>query len=250
VELHVELYAGLVRRDGEPVALNRRERTLLFTLAAARRPISRDDLLEELWPDLETQGARNALGVCLHRLRQRLGDPGAVVRSIFGYSLGFAVRVDLWEIEDLLGRIRGAGRPALADRSASAHAFASILAARGPGVRPLTERLSALGARLDAARGELGCRLAADALDRGDADAALAHATAVADADPCDEPARVLAIRAHLRRGDRPSAIREFRSYQRRVSEELGVLPSIELRRLLEERVDASASRTVLAAAV
>jgi DNA-binding SARP family transcriptional activator len=58
-----------------------------------------------------------------------------------------------------------------------------------------------------------------------------------------------LVIRAHLRLGDRPSAIREFRSYQRRVGNELGISPSIELRRLLEERIDTLPPRAAFAAA-
>jgi predicted ATPase len=70
------------------------------------------------------------------------------------------------------------------------------------------------------------------------APAAEALQSLVAEIDPCDEPARELAIRAHMCLGDRASAIREFRSYQRRVDEELGLQPSIELRRLLDERLD------------
>jgi DNA-binding SARP family transcriptional activator len=246
--LRVELFTGIVRRGDQVVSVNQREKSLLYTLALARRPIARDDLLDELWPDLDVKAARNALGVCLHRLRRQIGDADAVVLSTVGYALGSHVCVDLKEAEELV-RSLGFHRPlSCAQRDGAERTFFALLGSPGPRIRALGETFAALQQRLDALRNALASRLAQDAIDRGEAADALLYATPVADLDPCDEPARELAIRAYLALGDRASAIREFRAYARAVGSELGLEPSAQLRRLLVERLDPMAVGTLVQA--
>ena len=84
---------------------------------------------------------------------------------------------------------------------------------------PIERRIAEL--RLDAAM-----VLASDALQRGEGQAALSYADAMIAYDPCDEPAREVAIRAHLQMGDRPAAMRHLRQYQKTLQAELQCDPS------------------------
>jgi len=225
--IRVEVFAGRVVRGEDALGLNPREMALLFTLLSARRPWTSGELHAALWPDAEPEAARNALGVCVHRLRRALGDPRAVLRSATGYSLGPNVSVDLWDAEDLERRLRRTKHVAPSDL-AQGHALLATLASpsRLAGVRLADEALERFTLRAEAIRRDLALRLAEGALRRGDASDALQCAEAVLQADPCDEAACEFAMRAHLLHDDRGSAIREYRAYQRNVSAELDLKPS------------------------
>jgi len=73
--------------DGNVVPLSSgRQRSLLAVLAMSRGvPLSRDQLIEELWGDSQPASAVSALHVHLSKLRERLG--GMLVLSASGYSL-------------------------------------------------------------------------------------------------------------------------------------------------------------------
>jgi len=83
--------------------------------------------------------------------------------------------------------------------------------------------------RMDELRTAFAYRLGADALERGDPDAALSYVIDVIAYDPCDEPAREVAIRAHLANGDRAAALRHYRQYRDVLKMELQVEPSAAL---------------------
>jgi SARP family transcriptional regulator, regulator of embCAB operon len=87
--------------------------------------------------------------------------------------------------------------------------------------------------RVSDLRTAIAHRLADDALVGGDPDAALAYAVDVIANDPCDEPAREIAIRAHLANGDRAEALRNYRQYRDVLRIELQVEPSAGLAALL-----------------
>ena len=73
---------------------------------------------------------------------------------------------------------------------------------------------------------EVAMRLATDALARDGAQDALGLAHEMIAYDPCDEPAREIAIRAYLLLGDRPAAMRHFRQYRETLQSELQCDPS------------------------
>ncbi|HEY9180536.1 MAG TPA: winged helix-turn-helix domain-containing protein, partial [Candidatus Baltobacteraceae bacterium] len=109
--LEIGLTDGSVRCAGRSVALSERELALLFALSLRRETVPRSRLADLLWPELDEYAARNALSVCLHRLRQHLGNDQAIVRTKDGYALHDDVRVDLWEIDRAVSILRS--RPAL-----------------------------------------------------------------------------------------------------------------------------------------
>jgi DNA-binding SARP family transcriptional activator len=95
------------------------------------------------------------------------------------------------------------------------------------------EFVAALERRLLTAARDAADRLAESALARSRPDVALALVRVTLDYDPCDEGARELAIRAHLARNDRASAIREYRDYARALASDLGLAPSFALSSLV-----------------
>ena len=76
------------RRAGDVARVADRELQFLFALARRQAPVHRDALGDMPWPELDGAAARNALKVCVYRVRQRLGRENAVVTSDRGYRLG------------------------------------------------------------------------------------------------------------------------------------------------------------------
>jgi hypothetical protein len=97
--VEIAFFTGEVKILGEPVELPKKERELLFTVAASNGPINGELLCDALWPDSDGDAARNALYVCLHRLRKHARDPRIVQRVDQGYALHPGADVDLWRIE-------------------------------------------------------------------------------------------------------------------------------------------------------
>ena len=231
-EIGIELVTGRVVRGSVPLALADRELALLVAIAVRREALSREALTALLWPELDGGAARNAFHVCLHRLKSRLGDEDAIVRSGAGYRLGAGVRVDLPEIERRSAALRAEAAAGL-DGDAAAALYERLRAARPPKFgewewfEPTERRLCEL-------RATLAQTLAARALAAGRWDDALALCDEMIAYDSCDEPARELAIRAYLGAGDRAAALRHFRQYRATLMRELGCEPSRALFDLLD----------------
>jgi DNA-binding SARP family transcriptional activator/ATP/maltotriose-dependent transcriptional regulator MalT len=230
--LLVELVTGRVLRDGEPVTLAEREHALLVAVAMRPEALARERLTDMLWPDLGESPARNAFHVCLHRLKSRLGDDNAVVRTREGYRLGNDVRVDLWEIDRTVAGLRAADTLD-ARQGAALRALYDGLRATRPAKFEAWEWFEPTERHLRELRCEVAQALAKSALDEGRVQDALALAHEMIAYDPCDEPAREIAIRAYLRSGDRAAALRHFRQYRDTLEAELQCEPSEALAELV-----------------
>lgn len=230
--LALDVLAGRVRVDGAPIRLSGRELELLAALAQRREPTSRARLASMLWPDLDEFAARNALSVLLHRLRSHVRRDDAIERDVDGYRLHADAFVDLWEIERAAGVMRSREHLREGDRALLARALDRLGDERHAVVEGW-EWFSGALRRLDDLRTELAHRLAAEALERGDPDAALGFAARVITFDPCDEPAREIAIRAYLALGDRAGALRQYRQYRELLRTELAAEPSAALTELV-----------------
>ena len=228
----LEILAGRVRVDGAVARLSGREFELLTAIAQRRDSTPRSRLAGMLWPDLDEFAARNALSVCLHRLRAHLGREDAIERDADGYRLHVDAFVDVWEIERAASALRSRERIRENERAALHRAWERLREERHASLErwewfePAVRRMSEL-------RTAIAHRLADDALVSGDPDAALAYAADVIAHDPCDEPAREIAIRAHLANGDRAAALRSYRQYRDVLRVELQVEPSATLASLL-----------------
>jgi DNA-binding SARP family transcriptional activator/ketosteroid isomerase-like protein len=95
---------------GEPFAFKgkapRRPLDLLKALIAFGGNQVQDWVLADaLWPDSDGSAAAQALATTLHRLRRILGNGELVIRQSGTLTLNRALcHIDLWELEDLLGR--------------------------------------------------------------------------------------------------------------------------------------------------
>ncbi len=218
--LAIEIATGRIRRDGETLSLSLKTSELVMALAAAGRPVARDVVVEQLWPEQEPEKARSALKMAVHRARQQIGEPDAILVERGMYALashiktdvhllrGDAARGNLLQLFEQLSH----GRPSHFTAWSWFHQY--------------EDRLIALTTRL-------GLQLAGEALSAGDVDMALRYASVITNMDPCDETAAEVAIRAHLERGDRNQAISQYRRLLRSLREELDVEPSDAVRRLL-----------------
>jgi DNA-binding SARP family transcriptional activator len=230
--LEVQLTTGTVLSAGRQISLSDREFALLVALSLRRETVPRTRLADLLWPELDEYAARNALSVCLHRLRHHLANEQSVVRAKDGYALNDDVRVDLWEIDRTVAALRS--RPALTDPERRRLALVyDKLRGRRPERMAHWEWFEATERHICELRLEVAHRLASDALSHGNALRALELAEEMIGYDPCDEAARHIAITAHLATGDRSAAMRQYRQYRETLLAELDCEPSDEIKHLV-----------------
>jgi DNA-binding SARP family transcriptional activator len=222
--LEISILRGSVSSRGVAVSLSERELSLLFALAIKAQEVTRDRLVEMLWPDLEADAARNALHVSLHRLRQRLGDDGAILRTVNGYRLCDDAQVDLREIGRQVAALRKQDGAGVSPREVRA-LYDQVRVAFPPRVTAW-EWFAPVERHISEIRCELAQRLARHSLEMGNANEALALAQEMMEHDPCDETARAIAIKAHLAKGDRAAALRHFAQYRETLRAELQCEPS------------------------
>jgi DNA-binding SARP family transcriptional activator len=230
--LEVQLASGTVLSAGREISLSDRELALLVALSLRRETVPRARLADLLWPELDEYAARNALSVCLHRLRHHLGNDQCIVRAKDGYGLNDDVRVDLWEIERAVTALRS--RPALGDTERRRLVMVyEKLRARRPERMAHWEWFEPTERHICELRLEVAHRLASDALSHGNARRALELAEEMIGYDPCDEAARHIAITAHLATGDRSAAMRQYRQYRETLLAELDCEPSDDIKHLV-----------------
>lgn len=230
--VEVNVVAGTIAVDGKAVTLATRELELIVALALKRDATSRARLASMVWPDVEEVSARNALSVCLHRLRSHLGRDDVIVRDGDGYRLHSDASVDLWDIERTAASLRVREALTETDRS-TLHRMWESLRIERPSRMTQWEWFAPVERRLGEFRIEIGHRLALDALQRRAPHEALAYAEDMIAYDSCDEPARDIAIRAHLELDDRAAAMRQFRQYRETLIAEMQCEPSAALRELV-----------------
>ena len=195
----------------------------------AGRTISSARLIDELWGDAAPASARKMVQINVSQLRKVL--PEGVLRThAGGYSLAIDPQaLDLARFE----RLAREGRAAADPREAADKLAAALALWRGPALaefdEPFAERE---GTRLEALR--------LSALeDRIEADLALGRHAAVApelDGLVRDHPERERMRGQHMlalyRSGRQTDALASYREAWRRLGEELGIMPSVELRKL------------------
>ncbi|GAC1416976.1 MAG: hypothetical protein NVSMB5_07360 [Candidatus Velthaea sp.] len=230
--LEIAVLDGSVRCRGQEIKLADRELELLFALARRRDAVTREELAQLLWPERDDDSTRNLLKVHLHRLRGRLGDETAIVRTREGLRLCEGAQVDIWEVERALAAQHSVEIASDAERDAIRAIYVRFT--REVPARLLAwEWFAPVERKLRELRCELARRLARYALANGHFDDALQLANDMIEHDACDEAAREIAIGALLQKGDRASALRTYRQYRDVLFEELQCDPSDSLRALL-----------------
>ncbi|MDO9406932.1 BTAD domain-containing putative transcriptional regulator [Patulibacter sp.] len=210
-----------------------RVRALLVRLALdAGREVGRDALIDAIWEESPPADAGHALQALVSRLRRTL-ESDAVVSGTSGYRLA----ADPADVDALAFEVAArAGSAALraGDAAGAAEVLRDALATwRGPALGELaTDRRFAARAadRLESSR------LAAT-VDRIEADLALGAGTDLvrelddlASAHPLDERIAAQRMRALTAAGRAAEALDGYERIRTRLDDELGALPSAELR--------------------
>jgi DNA-binding SARP family transcriptional activator/class 3 adenylate cyclase len=218
----------------------RKQRGLLALLLLDRdRVVPRDRVIDALWGQRPPASAANSVHVYVSKVRRLLedeesGHQAALVTEAPGYLLRVpAGALDADEFERLLAE----GSAALA-AGEFAHAEAilgdALAAWRGPAladlasepfVQPEIARLEAL--RLEALEKRFEAMLAV-----GRQAEAVAELQALVGLHPLDERLRAQLMVALYRSARHAEALETYRAHRRLLSEELGLEPSPELRRL------------------
>jgi DNA-binding SARP family transcriptional activator len=204
-----------VRVDGRAVAdadwVRRSASTLVKVLALAPgRSLHREQVMDTLWPDLAVDEAAPRLHQAAHHARRAIGDRAAVVLRGEVVRLLPAGAVDVDVDRFLEAATAALAEPSAAGVTAALRAYAGELLPQDryePWAEAERERLSRLHREL--------LRLG----ERWEELVAL---------DPADEEAHLALMRAHVDRGDRPAALRQFERMDRALRQGLGVGPGDE----------------------
>ncbi|HET9030553.1 MAG TPA: BTAD domain-containing putative transcriptional regulator [Candidatus Aquilonibacter sp.] len=229
--IDISFATAAVRVDGATVELGGRELELLLAIATRREPSSRARLASLLWPDLDDAAARNAFSVCLHRLRARIERKDAIERDGEGYRLHAHASVDLWDMARLAGT-RQAMPLQQRDRDAAERLW-QRLSAEMPIATERWEWFEPFAQQLREGRIHLAHILGRDALERKEAHAALHYADDALRADPCDEEAVEIGLRAELLLQNRAAAMHRYRQYRAALQRDIGAEPSFSLTALV-----------------
>jgi DNA-binding SARP family transcriptional activator len=228
------LGAFRVTRDGVPVATidwkSKKARELLKILVIRRRPIPRDQLMEQLWPQVDSALASNRLSVLLSTIRDVLQPHPAgedpLVTEGGAVSLNPAqVRVD---VEDFLAQATAALDADQAnERDATAQLIAAVAAHTGNFLEddPSLHGASGLAEQVKTTHIGLLRVLAARLRDAGETDAVVLYTLRLLEQDCYDERAHLSLITVLLEAGRPDQARHHYQNYIRRMAE-IDVRPS------------------------
>lgn len=208
-----------------------RRRLLAVLLARAGQQVPGDMLWHALWPGAAQDRAKQRLHVHIHRLRNELSDPRALIAHDGGYELRVLPGgLDAQRFEDLARTALSSADETV--RAEAAHAALqewptdwSARAYEGvdvPICRDEAERLEAL--RFEVAEVDL-----AAAVRHGRHLDALADLSVLARLHPLRETVQALLMRALHQAGRRNEALEVYRSTRRLLVRELGLEPSADL---------------------
>jgi len=210
--------------------------SLLAYLALHPAPQPREALINLLWPDSELEAGRHNLSMALSFLRHQLEPPGVppgsvIVADRFSVRLNpAAVAVDALEFESALRRVDELNLP---DPERLVLLLEASERYQGPLLPGLYEDWIAPQAiRLEGIYINALAKLVELLLADGKQTIASMYAQKAVDADPLSEVAIHTLIRSLVKSGHPQQALKAYRTWELRLSEELGATPSAGLQRL------------------
>jgi DNA-binding SARP family transcriptional activator len=220
-----------------PIPAGKTSELLVRLAVDAGRPVRTDRIAEDLWGDDAVRTSRNTVQSKIAKLRRALDDPSVVVGGDGGYTLvvdpsevdAVAVLARATEATSMLadGDERGAADLC----STTLRLFhGDVLAAAGDGEWVISYR-----ARLDAARMQLietGCSARLRLGETGDA---IGDLEAAVRTYPYQESLWALLITALYQAGRQADALETYQVVRRRLAEDLGLAPGIQLHQLEQQ---------------
>lgn len=222
---------------------SRRAQTVLQFLAVHRdRPVSRDALIDAVWPGLDSHHGRRRLHQAVYALRQTLGRTRSGQTLIQctdgGYEISrhASVWTDVSEFEMLADR--AAAPPE--KRSEDEDVRQCEAAERAYGGDLLPDEDEAEWARTERERLRrryvaVATRLARGLAERGEHARVVTVAERVLRLDCWHEGSLQLLMRAHLACGESAQAIRAFQRFEQLLDRDLGISPSAATMSVLAE---------------
>ncbi len=201
--------------------------------------VPRESLLELLWPDQDMAQSTVSLNSLVYSLHRRLRvddrEAAAVVHANGSYYLNRAAgfSTDIARFDRLISR--GNWLATTGDGAAAAAAYRRALAlyrgdlCTGADVFAVIER-----ERLRASFLSVLAWLADRAYHEGDFSTALDLALRLLACDPCREDAHRVVMRAHVRRGERAQALRQYRLCEHALLREFEIEPEAMTTELFE----------------
>src|SRR4051794_38828709 len=230
--LELRLLGGFETRVGDRVVAStvwRQRRAAAVVKLLALEPghrLHREQLLDALWPELDTESAANNLRGALHHARSGLEKAGAppgtfLTRDGDSVLLGpaDAVAVDVETFTQEASRAWQSADPEIAARAVDL--YAGDLLPNDPYEEWATARRE--GLRVSYLT--LLTRLAGLHEERGELARAIAISERILLADPLDEAAHVRLMRLHARLGHPQLALTQFAQLQSLLDRELGTVP-------------------------
>jgi DNA-binding SARP family transcriptional activator len=199
---------------------------LVACLSLCGRP-ARTAIAGQLWPEVAEENAHRSLRSALWRLHKVA--PGLVEVSGGALCLAVGVRVDVRELTEWAQRM-------LDPRSAVDDGGTPDVGLRGellPGWYDdwvLFEQSRLRQDRLHAFH-----IIGRESLARGDFEIALEASEAALELEPLYESAVGLLIQAQRRQGNNAAALRAFEKYRAKLNEDMGLVPSVAIRRLVAD---------------
>lgn len=220
------LQSWQLRRDTDVVPVAGRQQRLIAALAI-NGPRPRSYLVGLLWPECRESRALESLRVSMHLVSRQV--PGLLVNRGAVLSLSELVDVDLHRVR---AQIRELSRAGLNGNVASC-----LRQLRDAELLPgwyedwvLFEQSRLRQDRLHAFH-----IIARESLARCDYESALEASEAALELEPLCESAVGLLIQAELQQGNITAALRAFEKYQATLKQEMGLVPSEAIRRLVAD---------------
>ena len=234
----------VVRRDGTPVTFDTRKATaLLALLAVTRREHSRDQLADLLWPEADSVKGRASLRRTLSVTAAALGDGMAISRAAVALDPA-KVRVDVRDFETLITHPDAASL----ERAAELYRGDFLTGFTLRGCPDFEEWQASVSEELRQSLARGLQRLVAACIADGELDRAAGHARRWLQLDPLHEPAHQVIIKLHGWAGQRPAAMRQYRTLVRVLDRDLAVRPLPETTQLYDDvragRLEPPPSRT------
>ena len=233
-----------LQRAGQEVELGSAKSNKVIALfkyltAHRSRPISREQILDAIWPESAPEAADRGFEVTLSTLR-KLIDPKSQMPPVLRRGRGYLINPDLSldvDVERFRSHLergrtwsqRGQTTLAVTEWLAAEAAYGGDFLAEDP----YEDWATAERERLREQYLDLVLRLGEIALAEGQCAEAVERAGLILTTDSLREAAWRLLIRARARKGNRALAVRDFRRCAAALKQELGEEPMPETRELL-----------------
>jgi predicted ATPase/DNA-binding SARP family transcriptional activator len=238
MRLYVAILGSVeLRVDGRPMAIAAGKQRALLALLALRapEPISADAAADELWPAAAPPQSLRTLQVTVSRLRRSMGAAADALETLpSGYRLALEDEaIDAHRCERLMregARARAGGELRVARRFLDE----ALALWRGPALADVAFEPFAQGeiARLEELRLTALEERTDVLLELGEHQLAVGDLKDIATRHPDRERLLRQLMLALYRCGRQPEALAAYQRARRRLADELGLEPSVELRRL------------------